>query len=105
MNADSNYSINPWMDDVPVQVKRPNASYEDAATAAALDAAMREPAEAIRAIRPPLAIELFPPRFGYRDTALGIEDIVRLDDLYERRDFSGRKSGYEATSYPSMNQF
>lgn len=105
MNADSNYSVNPWMDNLPVQVKRPNASYEDAATAAALASAMSEPAEAIRSIRPPLAIDPFPPRYGYREEALGIADIVRLDDIFERRDFSGRKSGYSGTSYPSMNQF
>jgi hypothetical protein len=89
----------------PVQIQRPNGSYEDQVTGAALAASMTETPEEIRAIRPPIPINPFPPRFGYRVDALGIDDIVRLDDLYERQDFSGKKSGYSGTSYPSLNQF
>jgi len=107
MDADTNYSDRPWMRNTPdaVQLKRPNASYEDAMTAQALSASMGEPVEAIRAIRPPLQITPFPPRFGYRTDALGIADIVTLDDLYVRRDFSGRQSGYSGSSMPSLNQY
>jgi hypothetical protein len=66
---------------------------------------MTESADEIRAIRPPIPINLFPPRFGYRTEALGIQDIVRLDDLFQRYDFTGKQSGYQGTSYPSLNQF
>lgn len=105
MNADGNYSNRPWMQNVPVQVKRPNASYEDSMTAEALSASMGEPAESIRMRRPPMPIELFPPRFGYREEAFGIADVVQVDNIYQRRDFSQRQSGYGGTSYPSLNQF
>lgn len=105
MNADGNYSPRPWMQNVPVQVSRPNASFEDSMTAEALSASMGESAESIRQRRPPMPITLFPPKFGYRDEALGIADIVRLDTIYQRLDFSGRQSGYSGSSYPSLNQF
>lgn len=90
----------------PVQIARPNPTYEDAVTGAALQAAMSESAEQIRAIRPPLPqIQLFPPRFGYRQEALGIDDIVRLDDIYRPFDFTGKQSGYQGTSYPSLSGY
>ena len=93
------------MPNLPVQIQRPNSSFEDQLTGAALAAAMSESADEIRAIRPPLPINPFPPRFGYRVDALGIRDIVHLDDLFRRYDFSGKQSGYQGTSYPSLNQF
>lgn len=102
MNASGNYSNRPWSRDT---FQRPNASYEDSMTAAALSAAMGEPAESIRERRPPMPIQLFPPRLGYRTTALGIADIVQLDSIYQRTDFSGRQSGYSSSSYPSLNQW
>jgi hypothetical protein len=88
----------------PVQIKRPNASYEDMETGEALASAMSMDADQIRAIRPPLPINPFPPKFGYRDTAFGIEDIVHLNDLFQRYDFTGKQSGYQGTSYPTLNQ-
>lgn len=89
----------------PVQIKRPNGSYEDQITGAALTAAMTQDVDEIRAIRPPLPINPFPPRFGYRDEAFGIADIVHVNDLFQRYDFTGKQSGYQGTSYPSLNQF
>jgi hypothetical protein len=93
------------MPDVPIQIQRPNGSYEDQRTGAALASQMEMSADEIRAIRPPLPINPFPPRFGYRVDAFGIGDIVHLDDLFRRYDFSGSQSGYQASSYPSLNQF
>lgn len=93
------------MPEMPVQIQRPNGSYEDQMTGAALAAAMTQSVDEIRAIRPPMPITLFPPRFGYRTAALGIRDIVHLDDLFQRYDFTGKQSGYQGTSYPSLNQF
>lgn len=105
MSADGYYNHRPWNSRTPVQLVRPNATYEDSMTAHALQATMGEPSESIRARRPPMQIDLFPPRFGYRTETMGIRDIVRVDDLYERRDFSQMKSGYGGTSYPSLNQW
>lgn len=88
--ADTNYSPRPWAQQV---------------TGEALATVMAENADEIRAIRPPIPIILFPPKFGYRDEALGIDDIVRLNSIYPRYDFSGRQSGYQGTSFPCLNQF
>lgn len=101
------YTPNPWMQDIPTRIaKRPQfQSYEDQVTAQALAAAMTESPDEIRSIRPPLPINPFPPKFGYRQEALGIADIVRVDDLFQRYDFSGKQSGYQGTSYPTLNQF
>lgn len=100
--ADANYSNRPWSQ---TNIQRANPTYEDAMQARTLATALEMTADQIRQIRPPMPIELFPPRFGYRDEALGIADVVSLDDIYERRDFSQRQSGYSGTSYPSLNVF
>lgn len=105
MQADGVHGRRPWNQQTPVQLVRPNATYEDSMTASALEATMGEPSESIRARRPPMPIALFPDRYGYRREAFGIRDVVRLDDIFERRDFTQRKSGYGGTSYPSLNQW
>lgn len=63
------------------------------------------PAQQIRQIRPPVPVELFPPKYGYRRAAFGIDDVVRVGELYPqaRTDFSGRVSGYQGTSFPALN--
>ena len=104
-DANSNYGISPWMQSPPERVGRPPTTYEATVTGEALAAAMGEPAEVIRQIRPKLPIPLFPPRFGYPQDEIRIEDVARLDDRFERRDFSGRKSGYEGTGTPSQPVF
>lgn len=74
-------------------------------TQAAIAADYEMDDEQIREIQGPLNLDLFPPRFGYRTEALGIKDIASLNDLYRRVDYSQRQSGYQGTSYPSLNQF
>lgn len=103
MNADGNYSIAPWMQNVPVQMPGSTGTYEDTVTAQALSAAMGEPAESIRNRRPLLNVDPFPPRYGYRTDALGISDVATLDRLYQRTDFTGRQSGYQGTSFPALS--
>lgn len=88
----------------PEAPSRPN-TYEQFMVQQALDADFEMDDDQIRLLTGPLPIDRFPNRFGYRTEALGIGDVARLDDLYERVDFSGRKSGYQGTSYPSLNQF
>ena len=104
MNADGVYGYRPWMQNVPAANPQPN-DYEAAVTKAALAPTMGMDEEAIRQIRPLLNINPFPNRFGYRTEALGIRDIARVDSLYERIDYTGRQSGYQGSSYPSLNQF
>lgn len=103
-NPSSDYTFNPFMKNRPLQVGGPNQSWEEQLTTQALMEALAGTPDQIRAIRPPLPINPFPSRFGYRQEALGIMDVVDINDIYpERRNFSGKQSGYEGTSYPSLN--
>ncbi|KJK56228.1 hypothetical protein [Saccharothrix sp. ST-888] len=66
------------------------------------------PTDAVRRIAPPIPnIGRTPPRFGYRQHVLGIQDIARLDEVYpgSRVDYSQRQSGYSATSTPALGGF
>lgn len=103
---DGVYGYRPWMQNVPQPTDRTGSPYEQDVTDAALAASSGAmSADEIREIRPLLPITPFPPRFGYREDVLGIDDIARLDDIYRRIDFTGRSSGYSGSSYPSLNQF
>lgn len=42
----------------------------------------------------PVNTNFFPDKFGYEDRAISIDDVSHLDDRFERRDFSGKLSGY-----------
>ncbi len=58
-------------------------------------------------VRPPIPnIGRTPPRFGYRNTTPDIYDILNVDSVFTSRwgDFSGAVSGYQGTSFPSLNQ-
>jgi hypothetical protein len=101
--ADGVYGRRPWGPPPTGQIHAPNETHEQYLTGEALAEVLGMSNEEIRAIRPPVPIELFPPRFGYRVDALGINDIANLDRIYERRDFSGRVSGYSGTSTPALN--
>ena len=51
-------------------------------------------------IRPPIDnIQLFPPRFGYRTRALGIMDVMNVDEEFQptRVDFSQAPGSYQGT--------
>lgn len=63
------------------------------------------PTDAIRRLAPPIPnIGRHPPRFGYRQHVIGINDIARLEDIYpeSRVDYSQRQSGYSATETPAL---
>lgn len=87
---------------------RLNESHEEQLVSQAL-AASQTPADVLQQlVRPPLPrIQLFPPRFGYRTEAFGIDDIIDVSILYPgaRVDYSQSQSGYSGTSYPSLNQY
>jgi len=104
-SADSIYAYRPWMQNTPPDVGRQSTGYAAFMTKSALAADYEMDDDQIRQIRGPLNLDLFPPRFGYRDEPIGIADVARLDDIYRRVDFSQRQSGYSGTSYPSLNQF
>ena len=103
--ANGQYGIRPWMTNTPVAgPSRPN-NYEEFITQAALAADFELDSNQIRALQGPLNLNPFPDRFGYRTSVLGIRDIAKLDDIYRRVDFTQRQSGYQGSSYPSLNQF
>lgn len=58
-------------------------------------------------IRPPIPnIGRTPPRFGYRSITPDIYDILSVNEVFSRQmtDFSGKVSGYQGTSFPTINQ-
>src|SRR4051812_34745842 len=85
---------------------RPWSSYEEMLTTRALAPANTPGAILQRDVRPPLTqIEANPPRFGYGDITSRtptIQDVVNIEDRYNRYDYSGRTSGYEGTQRPSL---
>jgi hypothetical protein len=101
-SADTVYGRRPW-GPPPTEPQRIPQTHEQYLTGLALESAMAMTADQIRLLRPPVPVQLFPPRFGYRTEELGIEDIVNLDYLYQRTDFAQNKSGMEGTSTPSLN--
>src|SRR4051794_19469789 len=68
-------------------------------------AAVLVPAEVIRSMRPAQPrTALFPPRFGYPATELGISDVIQVDRRYpdSSAQFSGTSGGYAGSSSPSL---
>lgn len=80
----------------------PNDSIEEQYVTAKLVQA----AQASAMVRPPIPnIGKTPPRFGYRSTPPTIMDVINVNDVYNPQwaDWSGRVSGYQGTSFPSLN--
>jgi hypothetical protein len=96
--ADGVYGRRAW-GSPPDQTYANDPSYEAYLTGDALADVLSQ----VRATTNGLDLNLFPPRFGYRVDALGINDIGVLDDIYERRDFTARRSGYSGTSTPALD--
>jgi hypothetical protein len=91
-NADTVYAPKPW------------ASNEERLVTESLNA-NSAPADLLRQMPPaPPRRELFPPRFGYRVDAIGIDDVVKIDEVFPgaRVDFSQMTSGYSGSSYPVL---
>lgn len=105
MNADSVYDRRAWN---AYNAAPPWQSNEERLCGEALAANANMSSDQIASIRPPIPrVGLFPPKFGYRQDAIGIRDIVQIDNVFPgaRVDYSGSTSGYSGTSYPSLNQF
>jgi hypothetical protein len=63
---------------------------------------------ALQSAPPPVVRPLFPPRFGYRDTALGIQDVLQADKAYPSPStnfYSGSQGGYSGSSRPTIGGF
>lgn len=99
-NQNYDYSKRGYQDDSIYHFQKPSQSMAEQLVSAKLvanafaDAANR---------RPPIPnIGKIPNRFGYRTRALGILDVLSVDDSFSARfgDFSGTESGYESTAFP-----
>jgi hypothetical protein len=104
--ADGVYTPNPWMrGGYGTLARHPwYNNWEDEQEHLALLSAMSLSAEAIRGIRPPVPGMLFPPRDGLVKSVPTIEDVLSIGPYsIARDDFSGRASGYQGSSYPSLN--
>ena len=98
---DGVYDDRPWNRRPDWTYLRPWASNEERLTQQALEAALAPGAILAEAVRPPLdQVQLFPPRFGYRTRALGVEDIIDIDRVTQptRYDYSGTQAGIQAGS-------
>lgn len=99
---DGRYLRRPWDSEertVRYDYMGPFGNLEEALTARALSAATMPGDQLSELVRPPLKqINPFPPRFGYRTRALGIGDIMDVDDIYRQPKFAGGFGAYEGTS-------
>ena len=100
-NSDGKYGYRPWDQPPAWQYLRPWASNEERLTQQALEAALTPGEELVDMVRPNLdQIQLFPPRFGYRTRALGIDDILDVNETFAATapNFTGNEAGYQGTS-------
>lgn len=84
----------------PLVYDRPWDTNMERLTSQALASALVPGAELADQVRPPLDIDPFPPRYGYRTRALGITDMIDINQEYlpKFNDYSGTPAGYDGTS-------
>ena len=85
---------------------RPADTHEEMMTTAALQAAFIPGQVLADNVRPPLSqVDPFRPRTGYRTRALGVADMVQVDDIYQppRIDFSGGPAQYDGATRNSQD--
>lgn len=79
-------------------------SNEERLVSQALAAQQNVDPELLRTMRPSAVTNLFPPRFGYDRTVLGIRDVVQVNRRYpdSSAQFSGLSGSYTSMSGPSL---
>lgn len=81
------------------------SSNEQRLTALALAAQLGPTADELRGLRPRFAkAPLFPPRFGYPQDVIGIEDVIQVDRRYpdSSAETSGNSGSYAGSTAPSL---
>lgn len=98
LNPDSEYGRRPWN---PLPMDLGYASpWEQKTAEDALINDMPAPVwdeanrDRIRQTPNPVSPVFMPDKFGYEDRAIAIDDVSHLDDRFQRKDYSGRLSGY-----------
>lgn len=81
---------------------RPWGSKEEEFTTQAIQIALASAPEVQDTVRPPLPqVNPFPPRFGYRSTQLGINEVVNVEEMYKApapSNFGGSVAGYQGAA-------
>lgn len=99
------YDTKPWV--APPQAAYPPQAYigpfpsnQDRMTTQALGVMSMTGQQIQQFVRPNLPqVDLFPNRYGYPTSEIGVEDIIELTSrTYERTDFSGERSEINSTS-------
>jgi hypothetical protein len=112
-SADGVYNRRPWV--APTEAAMPPQEYlgpfqsnQERLLSQSMAAWNMTGAEIQAYVRPPLPqVKLFPPRYGYTDTELGIEDIIELPRRTAttqrvESDFSQTPNTQESTSTNSL---
>lgn len=61
---------------------------------------------ALQSPPPPVVRPLFPPKYGYRDTALGLQDVLQVNSLFASpTNGVGSIGGYSGSSRPTLGGF
>jgi hypothetical protein len=84
--ADGVYNRRPWVAPTEIQEARPPQEYvgpfasnQERLLSQSMAALSMTASEIQEHVRPPLPqIKLFPPRFGYTESEIGIEDLINL---------------------------
>jgi hypothetical protein len=63
---------------------------------------------ALQSAPPPVVRPLFPPKYGYRTTALGIQDVLQVDKTYPSPSanfYTGTQGGYSGSPRSTIGGF
>ena len=104
-SADTQYGARPWSGQPRYSYLGPFASNEERLVQQSLSVMDLPSDEIAEVVRPPLPqIDLFPPRFGYDRTVIGINDIINVERNFPTRVswFSGGVSGFTGTSRDTL---
>lgn len=104
-SPDTMYGPRPWSEKPRYSYLGPFSSNEERLVQQSLAAAQLPGYELQEVVRPPLPqIELFPPRYGYRTAAYGIDDIMGAQRSYPTRLswFSGGPGSFQASSRDTL---
>ena len=100
--VDGRYDHNKPQEQLPTwATNRPWTSKEEMQTTQALQLALASAPDVQATVRVPLEqVDVFRPRFGYRNREIGIDDIVDVNEIYQAppSQFSGGPAGFMGAS-------
>lgn len=88
----------PWTRPPMWTYAAPNQSNEERRVQEALAVMTMPGASLADTVRPPMDIPLFRPRYGYRQRALGIADIIEVDRNYAPANYTQTDAGAQGAA-------